>query len=113
MSTYLVAFIISDFADVSKSAHSVFARDDLIAEGRGDYALETGINVLNELVEYTNVSYSLDKMYQVGLPDDWFPSGAMENWGIVTYKYSFFFKSLLSVQTFSFVESAIYCIKTM
>lgn len=87
MSTYLVAFIVSDFASVSKDSHSVFAREDLIEEGRGDYGLQIGIDALNSLVEYTNVSYPIDKMYQVGLPDDWFPSGAMENWGIVTYKY--------------------------
>lgn len=86
MSTYLVAFIVSDFANVSKDNHSVFARNDLIEEKRGDYALQIGIDALYALEEYTNVSYPIDKMYQVGLPDDWFPSGAMENWGIVTYK---------------------------
>lgn len=87
MSTYLVAFIVSDFANVSKEDHSVFAKSSLIEEGRGDYALEIGVDTLSYLEEYTNVSYPIDKMYQVGLPDDWFPSGAMENWGIVTYKY--------------------------
>lgn len=86
MSTYLVAFIISDFANVTASTHSVFARSDLIEEGRGDYALETGVYTLKSLEEYTDFPYPIGKMFQVGLPDDWFPSGAMENWGIVTYK---------------------------
>lgn len=88
MSTYLVAFIVSDFANVSTNEHLVFARKDLIEEGRGEYALETGINTLNYLEEYTNVSYPIDKMYQVGIPDGWFSSGAMENWGLVTYRYT-------------------------
>lgn len=86
MSTYLVAFVVSDFANVSKDNHLVFARNDLIEEGRGDYALQIGIDTLNSLEDYTNVSYPIDKMYQVGLPDAWFSSGAMENWGLVTYK---------------------------
>lgn len=86
MSTYLVAFVVSDFANVSSGNHSVFGRQDLIEEGRGDYALDTGVNTLNILEEYTDVSYPIGKMYQVGIPDDYFTAGAMENWGIVIYK---------------------------
>lgn len=86
MSTYLVAFVVSDFYNVSKENHLVFARKDLIEDGRGEYAIEIGVDTLNSLEEYTNVSYPIDKMYQVGIPDSWFSFGAMENWGLVTYK---------------------------
>lgn len=86
MSTYLVAFIVSDFESISNNSHSVYATKQLIEEGRGAFALDMSQELLKALEDYTNVSYPLDKMYQVGLPDDWFPSGAMENWGIVTYK---------------------------
>lgn len=86
MSTYLVAFIVSDFGNVTNGTHSTYAQKQLIDEGRGDYSLEVSVEALQAIEDFTNVSYSIDKMYQVGLPDDWFPSGAMENWGIVTYK---------------------------
>lgn len=86
MSTYLVAFIVSDLANVSSSNHSIFAQKQLIDEGRGGFALDMSIGLLDALEDYTNVSYPIDKMYSVALPDDWFPSGAMENWAIVVYK---------------------------
>lgn len=86
MSTYLVAFVVSDFTNVSDLNHRVFLRPSLIAKDRGNYALKTGVNALTAIAKFLNVPYTLEKMDQIGLPDGYFAAGAMENWGLVTYR---------------------------
>lgn len=86
MSTYLVTLIVSDFGNVSRDNHSVFATKDMIEDGRGDYALGIGMDILNSLEEYTSAPYPIGKMFQVGLPKYGLLPYAMENWGIVTYR---------------------------
>ncbi|KAJ8960565.1 hypothetical protein NQ318_013854 [Aromia moschata] len=89
MSTYLLAFIVSDFTctegdsidnapyQVCSSSHTANIRD---------WALEIGPKIKKEFDEYTqfNYSYSISKLDQVAIPD--FAAGAMENWGLVTYR---------------------------
>lgn len=84
MSTYLVAFVVSDFTHVAEETHRVFSRPELISVGDGDFALECGVAALSALEEYTGVEYTLPKMDQISLPH--FSAGAMENWGLVTYR---------------------------
>lgn len=88
MQTYLLAFIISDFTFVQNSdevlRHRVFAKKQSIAAGDGNYALEMGEKLLRKMEEHFGVNYSLPKMDQVAVPD--FDAGAMENWGLVTYR---------------------------
>ena len=86
MSTYLVAFVVSEMTAERLENHAVYAPKSLIDEGRGVYAVNTGIKVIDAIEEFTGVEYSLNKMYQVSIPDNFFPIGAMENWGIVTYR---------------------------
>lgn len=88
MPTYLVAFVVSDFTYV-KSANDkyrVYARPDYITQGSADFALEVAVPIIEELEDYTKASYSLNKIYQISLPH--FSAGAMENWGLVTYRES-------------------------
>lgn len=64
----------------------IYARDN--ADGTGDWALEIGELLLKEMEEFTNISYYdmqdyLD-MKQAAIPD--FSAGAMENWGLLTYR---------------------------
>ncbi|XP_011643084.1 aminopeptidase N isoform X2 [Pogonomyrmex barbatus] len=84
MSTYLVAFIVSDF-DVRKSEDSnfrVWARHDAINQSQ--YSLDIGPKVLRYYEDYFKIKFPLPKMDMIALPD--FSAGAMENWGLITYR---------------------------
>ncbi|NXL36569.1 AMPN Aminopeptidase, partial [Glaucidium brasilianum] len=88
MSTYLLAFIVSQFDYVQSNENNVliriWGRPEAIAEGQGSYALQVTGRILNYFEIHYNTSYPLPKSDQVGLPD--FNAGAMENWGLVTYR---------------------------
>ncbi|XP_026094663.1 aminopeptidase N-like [Carassius auratus] len=88
MSTYLLAFIISDFGfieqNIDKLQIRIFARQEAISAGQGDYALNVTGPILKFFEEYYNVPYPLPKSDQIALPD--FNAGAMENWGLITYR---------------------------
>lgn len=86
MSTYLVAIVVADFKYVQDGSHRVLGRPQFINEGRGSYALSQSKPLLYGIEDIVNVDYSWPKMDQVGIPDDYFWAGAMENWGLVTYR---------------------------
>lgn len=87
MSTYLLAFIVSKFDHTEAlERHTVYARPAEISQGKGEYALETGDKVLKAIEDFLSVEYSLEKMDQAAIPNDYFAAGAMENWGLVTYR---------------------------
>lgn len=85
MSTYLVAFVISDFAYHEKDKYRVYSTPEHISAGDADFALDVSIPAIAALEEYTKVEYPLEKLYQIAIPH---MSGAMENWGLVTYNES-------------------------
>ncbi|NWH53108.1 AMPN Aminopeptidase, partial [Fregata magnificens] len=99
MSTYLLAFIVSQFTYVQNISENVtiriWGRSKAIAEGQGNYALQVTGPILNFFERHYNTAYPLPKSDQVGLPD--FNAGAMENWGLVTYREN----SLLFDNTYS------------
>lgn len=82
MSSYLNAWVISDFASRSldngpeATAHSVFARLDDVSKVQS--ALDHSYVFLKELEDYCDYKYELSKMYSAAIPD--FSAGAMENW---------------------------------
>ncbi|XP_030883946.1 endoplasmic reticulum aminopeptidase 1 isoform X1 [Leptonychotes weddellii] len=89
MSTYLVAFIISDFESISKMTKSgvkvsIYAVPDKIHQA--DYALDTAVTLLEFYEDYFSIPYALPKQDLAAIPD--FESGAMENWGLTTYRES-------------------------
>nr|CAH7717416.1 unnamed protein product [Callosobruchus chinensis] len=91
MSTYLVAFVVSDFTcsewslPGSTSNNGVCSRSETATTR--NWALEITPKLLNSLNIYTGIFYteSISKVDQVALPD--FRSGAMENWGLITEAY--------------------------
>uniref|UniRef100_A0A3B4CE00 Aminopeptidase n=1 Tax=Pygocentrus nattereri TaxID=42514 RepID=A0A3B4CE00_PYGNA len=90
MSTYLVAFIVSDFTYITKQEDNkdlmvrIWARQKAIKGGQGDYALSITQPIMEFFEKYYNTDYPLSKSDQIALPD--FSAGAMENWGLVTYR---------------------------
>lgn len=85
MSTYLVAFIVSDF-DVRKSEDGnfgVWARHDAINQSQ--YSLNIGPKILKFYEDYFKVKYPLPKMDMVAI-SDFIKFYAMENWGLITYR---------------------------
>lgn len=92
MQPYLLGVIVSDFVAVSAVQYprqGVFARYNAIRNGEGDFILEAGYKILKVLESYLEMDFALPKIYQVAVPD--FAAGAMENYGLVTYKEEKFF----------------------
>jgi len=89
MSTYLLAFIVGEFDYVEgKSADDVKVRvfTPLGKKQQGEFALDVAIKTLPFYRDYFNIGYPLPKIDLVAIPD--FAFGAMENWGLVTYRES-------------------------
>ncbi|KAF7654812.1 hypothetical protein LDENG_00064510 [Lucifuga dentata] len=88
MSTYLLALIVCDYTHIRATQGDVliriWARRKAIEEGQGNYALNVTGPILDFFQHYYNISYPLSKSDQIALPDFYF--GAMENWGLVTYR---------------------------
>lgn len=89
MSTYLLAFIVSDFTCIQATQNNnllirIWARTQAIDDRQGEYALNVTGPILQFYEQYYNATYPLSKSDQIALPD--FNAGAMENWGLVTYR---------------------------
>ncbi|XP_069481325.1 aminopeptidase N-like [Ambystoma mexicanum] len=87
MSTYLLAFIVCDFdyvEDLNTTQIRIWGRTKAIQENQGEYALNVTGPILKFFADYYRVPYPLPKSDQIALPD--FNAGAMENWGLVTYR---------------------------
>jgi aminopeptidase N len=82
MSTYLVAFVVSDFSRKENGSFAVWTRRDAIKQA--DYALQVGPAILKYFEQYFQIPFPLPKIDMVALPD--FAAGAMENWGLITYR---------------------------
>lgn len=74
MSTYLVAFIVSDYVNITKNAsnqnptqQSVFTSQDTLSQSQ--YGLDEGVAILNALETYLDVPYGLPKLDQAAIPD--------------------------------------------
>lgn len=85
MSTYLLAFAVSQFrstTEVGDLEFSVYSSTKTMLSMR--YALSTGVDALKALEDYVGHPYQLPKMDFIAIDD--FLMGAMENWGLVSYK---------------------------
>ncbi len=88
MSSYLVAWVVGDLqkktattkGGVEVSIWSTKAHDP----SNLDFALDIATRTIDFFDEYFGVPYPLPKADHVALPD--FSAGAMENWGLITYR---------------------------
>ncbi len=87
MSTYLLAYIVGEFDAVeAKTPEGVRVRV-LATPGnahRLEFALDSAVRALSFFTDYFGIAYPLPNLDLVALPD--FGAGAMENWGLVTYR---------------------------
>lgn len=87
MSAYLVAILISDFEITVTELDKTFKIWYVPGKSsQAEIAADAGPEILEYYVDYFGVPYPLEKTDMAALPDHKF--GAMENWGLITYKES-------------------------
>ncbi|MBI5139735.1 M1 family metallopeptidase [Candidatus Nomurabacteria bacterium] len=89
MSTYLLAFIIGDFEYLeSKTKRGVKVRVYTTPgkKHQANFALLCAVKSLDFYEKYFDIKYPLPVLDMIAIPD--FSSGAMENWGAITYRES-------------------------
>ncbi|XP_065212642.1 glutamyl aminopeptidase-like isoform X2 [Planococcus citri] len=88
MSSYLACFIICDFDHLEPVYTNggvpitLYARRDHVNEVQ--HAKTVAETVANFYVDYFKIDYPLPKLDLIAIPD--FVSGAMENWGLITFR---------------------------
>lgn len=88
MSTYLVAWVVGEMQKKSAKTKrgvevNVWATPAQTSESL-DFALDMATKTIDFYEEYFETEYPLPKSDHVALPD--FSFGAMENWGLITYR---------------------------
>ena len=86
MSTYLVAFLVGDFACSKGKADGIAIRvcstPDKVKLTK--FAVDAAEHYLKYYDSYFGIKYPLPKLDLIGIPD--FEAGAMENFGAITYR---------------------------
>eukprot|EP01119_Soliformovum_irregulare_P006321 TRINITY_DN181_c0_g2_i1.p1 TRINITY_DN181_c0_g2~~TRINITY_DN181_c0_g2_i1.p1 ORF type:complete len:891 (-),score=308.06 TRINITY_DN181_c0_g2_i1:1031-3703(-) len=87
MSTYLVAFVVGEFEYVeakTKEGTNIRVFTPLGKKEQGRFSLDVGVRCLSYYNDYYGIPYPLPKLDMIAIAD--FAAGAMENWGLVTYR---------------------------
>ncbi len=88
MSTYLLAFAVGEIHAVeAKTKQGTIVKTwSTVAQPKSslEFANDQAVKVLEYFTDYFDTPFPLKKIDQIALPD--FESGAMENWGLVTYR---------------------------
>ncbi|CAG7629470.1 unnamed protein product [Allacma fusca] len=87
MSTYLVAFVVCDYEYIYNKTNkdvevSIHTPPGLL--NQASFALQTAVQLMDYYDEFFGVPYPLPKQDLIAIPD--FGAGAMENWGLITYR---------------------------
>ncbi|KAJ1919335.1 hypothetical protein H4219_002023 [Mycoemilia scoparia] len=92
MSTYLLAFVVGEFEYVEAFTSGEFNEKPIRCrvytlpgeKEKGTFALDVATKALEFFADKFGIAYPLPKLDQIAIPD--FEAGAMENWGLVTYR---------------------------
>uniref|UniRef100_A0A0D6QRK3 Aminopeptidase n=1 Tax=Araucaria cunninghamii TaxID=56994 RepID=A0A0D6QRK3_ARACU len=87
MSTYLVAVVVGEFEYIegtSTAGNKVRVYTEAGKTNQGKFALDVALRTLPFYAKYFGTPYSLPKLDMIAIPD--FSAGAMENYGLVTYR---------------------------
>ncbi|KNC53411.1 aminopeptidase [Thecamonas trahens ATCC 50062] len=89
MSSYLVAIAVGELASLSGVTSTgvevkAYAPPALVDQAQ--FALDVAVDVLAYYEQFFGQAYPLRKLDLLAVPS--FAAGAMENWGLVTYRYS-------------------------
>ncbi|XP_057851745.1 aminopeptidase M1 [Cryptomeria japonica] len=87
MSTYLVAIVVGEFDYIegtSAAGNKVRVYTEVGKTSQGKFALDVALLTLPFYAKYFGTPYSLPKLDMIAIPD--FSAGAMENYGLVTYR---------------------------
>lgn len=88
MSSYLVAWVAGDLQKKTATSKSGVEVSIWSTKAHNpsdlDFALDIGTRTIDFFNDYFGVPYPLPKADHVALPD--FSAGAMENWGLITYR---------------------------
>lgn len=90
MSTYLLAFVIGEFDTITgttKHGVDVHVSAPVGQKEEGRFPLECAIKTLEYFSEFFDQPYPLPKLDMIAIAD--FAAGAMENWGLVTYRTTY------------------------
>ncbi|XP_003929505.1 glutamyl aminopeptidase [Saimiri boliviensis] len=87
MSTYLVCFAVHQFHPVKRISNSgkpltIYVQPE--QKHTAEYAANITKSVFDYFEKYFGMNYSLPKLDKIAIPD--FGTGAMENWGLITYR---------------------------
>lgn len=88
MSTYLLAFAVGElhYHEATTKTGTTVRSWSTIAQPKSSLIYPTlqAVRILEFFTDYFGTDFPLPKLDQVALPD--FESGAMENWGLITYR---------------------------
>ncbi|XGW06234.1 hypothetical protein V3C99_016501 [Haemonchus contortus] len=87
MSSYLLAVMVSEFEYIEGRTKTdvrfrIWSRPE--AKKMTQYALQSGIKCIEFYEDFFDIRFPLKKQDMIALPD--FSAGAMENWGLITYR---------------------------
>ena len=87
MSTYILAIVIGELESITHTTKEGTTISIWTTKGNknlGLFALDTSTRILDYMNKYFGIPYPLKKLDHIVIPD--FAAGAMENWGLITYR---------------------------
>lgn len=90
MSSYLIAYLVSRFEYVDNAVSPIYNIPFRVysrpgTQNTAEFAMDFGQRNMIALENYTAFPYAFPKIDKAAVPD--FAAGAMENWGLVIYRY--------------------------